>query len=86
MLLAIRTWPGQPAPTLVIKDSACDPQKAEAAARELLAAKVDLVLGSWCTIGSAAKVASDAGVPYVSVNAERLAKPPEGAGGAEPLV
>ena len=26
---------GQPAPTLVVKDSACDPRKADAAAREL---------------------------------------------------
>jgi hypothetical protein len=78
MQLAIKTWPGQPAPTLIVKDSACDPRKAEAAARELLAAKVDLVLGSWCTIGTAPKVVADAGVPYVSANAERLAKPPEG--------
>ena len=78
MQLAIKTWPGQPAPTLIVKDSACDPRKADAAARELLAAKVDLVLGSWCTIGTAPKVVTDAGVPYVSGNAERLAKPPEG--------
>jgi hypothetical protein len=78
MQLAIKTWPGQPAPTLIIKDSACDPHKAEAAARELVAAKVDLVLGSWCTIGTAPKVVAEAGVPYVSANAERLAKPPEG--------
>jgi hypothetical protein len=78
MQLAIKTWPGQPAPALIVKDSACDPRKAEAAARELLAAKVDLVLGSWCTIGTAPKVVTDAGVPYVSANAERLAKPPEG--------
>jgi len=78
MQLAIKTWPGQPAPTLIVKDSACDPRKAEAAARELLAAKVDLVLGSWCTIGTAPKVVADAGVPYVSAHAERLAKPPEG--------
>ncbi|MGM9490546.1 hypothetical protein [Ideonella sp. YS5] len=78
MQLAIKTWPGQPAPTLIVKDSACDPRKAEAAARELLAAKVDLVLGSWCAIGTAPKVVTEAGVPYVSANAERLAKPPEG--------
>ena len=37
MQLAIKTWPGQPAPTLVVKDSACDPRKADAAARELIA-------------------------------------------------
>jgi hypothetical protein len=78
MQLAIKTWPGQPAPTLIVKDSACDPRKAEAAARELLAAKVDLVLGSWCTIGTAPKVVTETGVPYVSANAERLGKPPEG--------
>ena len=77
MQLAIKTWPGQTAPTLIVKDSACDPRKAEAAARELLAAKVDLVLGSWCTIGTAPKVVTDAGIPYVSANAERLAKPPD---------
>lgn len=78
MQLAIKTWPGQPAPTLVVKDSACDPRKADAAARELIAAKVDLVLGSWCTIGQVPKLVAEAGLPYVSANAERLAKPPDG--------
>jgi hypothetical protein len=78
MQLAIKTWPGQPVPTLVVKDSGCDPRKAEAAARELLAAKVDMVLGSWCTIGTAPKVVAEAGVPYVSAHAERLARPPNG--------
>ncbi len=78
MQLAIKTWPGQPAPTLIVKDSACDPRRAEAAARELLAAKVDLVMGSWCAIGDAPKVVTAAGVPYVSAHAERLPKPPEG--------
>lgn len=78
MQLAIKTWPGQPAPTLVVKDSACDPRKADAAARELVAAKVDLVLGSWCAIGQVPKLVAEAGLPYVSANAERLAKPPEG--------
>ncbi len=78
MQLAIKTWPGQPAPTLVVKDSACDPRKADAAARELIAAKVDLVLGSWCTIGGVPKLVAEAGLPYVSANAERLAKPPDG--------
>jgi len=78
MQLAIKTWPGNQVPTLIVKDSACDPRKAEAAARELLAAKVDMVLGSWCTIGTAPKVVADAGVPYVSAHAERLARPPEG--------
>src|SRR5262245_11107640 len=42
MQLAIKTWPGQP-PNLVVKDNACDPAKGEAAARDLVAAKVDLV-------------------------------------------
>lgn len=78
MQLAIKTWPGQPAPTLVVKDSACDPRKADAAARELLAAKVDLVLGSWCAIGQAPKIVAEAGVPYVSAHAERLTPPPAG--------
>ncbi|MFO1340164.1 MAG: ABC transporter substrate-binding protein [Burkholderiaceae bacterium] len=77
MQLAIKTWPGQ-APTLIVKDSACDPRKADAAARELIAAKVDLVLGSWCTIGGVPKLVAEAGLPYVSANAERLAKPPDG--------
>lgn len=78
MQLAIKTWPGQPTPTLIVKDSACDPRKAEAAARELLAAKVDLVLGSWCAIGQTPRIVAEAGVPYVSAHAERLPHPPEG--------
>ena len=78
MQLAIKTWPGQPAPTLVIKDSACDPKKAEAAARDLVTAKVDLVLGSWCAIGIAPRVVAEAGLPFVSANAERLPNPPVG--------
>jgi hypothetical protein len=78
MQLAIKTWPGQPAPTLVVKDDACDPRKADAAARELVAAKVDLMLGSWCAIGQAPKIAAEAGVPYVSAHAERLPQPPAG--------
>ncbi|MEK8029217.1 hypothetical protein AACH06_00165 [Ideonella sp. DXS29W] len=78
MQLAIKTWPGQPAPTLVIKDSACDARKAENAARELVAAKVDVVLGSWCVIGITPRVVSEAGIPFVSANAERLPKAPDG--------
>lgn len=78
MQLAIKTWPGRPAPTLVVKDGACDARRSEAAARELVAAKVDLVLGSWCVIGQLPKLVSDAGIPFVSAHAERLAKPPEG--------
>ena len=78
MQLAIKTWPGQPAPTLVVKNSACDPRRAEEAARELVAAKVDMVVGSWCVIGQVPRLVADAGLPYVSAHAERLAKPPEG--------
>lgn len=78
MQLAIKTWPGQPAPTLIVKDSACDPRRADSVARELLAAKVDLVLGSWCVLGQVPKLVAEAGLPYVSAHAERLAKPPEG--------
>jgi hypothetical protein len=54
----------------------CD--RAEAAARELVAAKVDLVLGSWCVIGQVPKVVAEARLPYVSAHAERMAKPPDG--------
>jgi hypothetical protein len=78
MQLAIKTWPGQPAPTLIIRNSACDARRAEDAARELVAAKVDLVVGSWCVIGQVPRLMADAGIPYVSAHAERLAKPPEG--------
>ncbi len=78
MQLAIKTWPGQQAPTLVVKDSACDLKKVEAAARDLVAAKVDLVLGSWCAIGIAPQVVAEAGLPFVSANAERLPKAPVG--------
>jgi ABC-type branched-subunit amino acid transport system substrate-binding protein len=73
MLLALKTWPGQPAPTLVIKDSACDATKAAAAARALIDAKVDVVIGGWCMLGSVPKILRDAGVPFVSTNSERLA-------------
>lgn len=78
MQLAIKLWPGQPAPTLVVKDSACDPRKADAAARELLAARVDGVIGSFCAIGNAPKLVAEAGLPYVSAHAERLPKAPDG--------
>jgi hypothetical protein len=77
MQLAIKTWPGQP-PNLVVRDNACDPAKGEAVARELVAAKVDLVLGSWCDIGAAPKIVAEAGLPYVSAHAERLPKAPDG--------
>src|SRR5688572_21795322 len=51
MLLALKTWPGQTAPTLVVKDSACDARKAAAAVQGLLEAKVDLVVGGFCVLG-----------------------------------
>ena len=78
MQLAIKTIPSVQAPTLVIKNDACDPAKGDAAARELVAAKVDLAVGSWCAIGQAPMIVAQAGLPYVSANAERLTKPPEG--------
>src|SRR5205085_4262159 len=52
MLLALKTWPGQPAPTLTLKDSACDPRKAAAAAQELIDAKADVVVGGFCVLGT----------------------------------
>ncbi|HEY0857610.1 MAG TPA: ABC transporter substrate-binding protein [Albitalea sp.] len=78
MLLALKTWPGQSPPALVIKDSACDPKKAAAAAQELIDAKVDLIVGAWCVLGTVPRQARDAGIPFVSANAERYAGPPEG--------
>jgi ABC-type branched-subunit amino acid transport system substrate-binding protein len=78
MLLALKTWPGQSPPALVIKDSACDPKKAAAAAQALIDDKVDLIVGGWCVIGPVPQLARGAGIPYVSANAERYASPPEG--------
>lgn len=73
MRVALRTWPGYPAPVLEIKDSACDPRKSLAAAQALLDAKVDIVLGGWCEIGTLPAFFKAAGVPFVSMNAERFA-------------
>lgn len=73
MELALKTWPGQPAPTLVVHDSACDPKKAAAAAQTLLDAKVDIVLGGWCVVGSVPAMLRAAAMPFVSSNAERFA-------------
>jgi hypothetical protein len=73
MLLALKTWPGQPAPTLVVHDSACDAKKAATAAQSLLDAKVDVVVGGFCVLGTLPRVFRDAGVPFVSANAERFA-------------
>lgn len=71
MLLALKTWPGQ-TPALVVKDSACDGKKAAAAARELVAAKMDVVVGGFCVLGSVPKQIREAGIPFVSANAERF--------------
>jgi hypothetical protein len=73
MLLALKTWPGGPAPTLIVKDSACKPQNAQAAAQALLEAKVDVVVGGFCVVGSVPKMMQAANVPFVSANAERFA-------------
>lgn len=78
MQLAIKTWPGNEAPRLVIHDSGCRAERADAAARELVAAKVDVVLGSWCVIGQAPRIVAEAGVPYISAHPERLQRPPAG--------
>jgi ABC-type branched-subunit amino acid transport system substrate-binding protein len=79
MLLALKTWPGQTAPTLVVKDSACDARKAAAAVQGLLEAKVDLVVGGFCVLGTVPRSLLGAGVPFVSANAERLVLPPDAA-------
>jgi len=72
MLLALKTWPGQPAPTVIVKDDACDPKQAAAAAQELAAAKVDIVVGGYCAVGTVPRVLADAGVPFISANAVRF--------------
>lgn len=72
MTLALKTWPGGAPPTLVFKDSGCDARKAEAAAKELIQAKVELVLGNWCEIGAGADALRQAGIPFISSNAERV--------------
>lgn len=72
LMLALKTWPGDPAPTLVVKDSACDPERAKAAANTLAAQRVDVVVGGWCELGEMPAVLRAAGIPFVSANAERL--------------
>lgn len=72
MQLALKTWPSQPVPTLIVKDSGCDPKKAEAATKALIEAKVDVVLGNWCEIGGGAELLKSAGIGFVSSNAERV--------------
>lgn len=73
MLLALNTLPISPTPTLVLMDSGCDAAKAELAAKALVAAKVDIVLGGFCVVGAAPAVLEQAGIPMVSGNAERFA-------------
>lgn len=72
MLLALKTSSIQPVPTLVVHDSGCDYRRAEAAAKQLVEAKVDLVLGGWCVLGGVPALLKTAGVPLVSANAERF--------------
>jgi len=72
MQLALKTWPSQPVPTLIVKDSGCDPRKAEAATKALIEARVDVVLGNWCEIGGGAELLRNAGIGFVSSNAERV--------------
>lgn len=71
MLLALQTWPGQ-TPTLVVKDSACDGRKAAAATKEFIDTRVDVVVAGFCVLGSVPRQLRDAGIPFVSANAERL--------------
>jgi hypothetical protein len=77
MLLALKTWPGQSA-TLIVKDSACDGKKAAAAAKELIDAKVDVLVGGFCVLGTVPKQVREAGIPFVSANAERFTLNSEG--------
>jgi hypothetical protein len=73
MTLALKVWPGYPVPTLEVKDSACNPHRAALAAQSLIEAKVDIVLGGWCVVGSVPVLLKNASVLFVSSNAERYA-------------
>lgn len=72
MLLALKTSSIQPTPTLIVKDGACDAAPSEAAAKALVAAKVDVVLAGWCGLGLVPSLLDQAGVPLVSANSERF--------------
>lgn len=72
MTLALKTWPGDAAPKLIVKDSGCDARKALAISQEFIAAKVDVVLGNWCEINAGADALRVAGIPFISSNAERM--------------
>jgi hypothetical protein len=78
MQLAIKTWPGQPTAKLIIKDSACKTPTADTAAAELVAARVDMVVGGFCAIGNLPRLVTEAGLPLVLANAQRLPKAPDG--------
>jgi ABC-type branched-subunit amino acid transport system substrate-binding protein len=73
MLLALRTSPGQPAPTLVVKDSACNPKQAAAAAQAFVEARVDVAVGGFCALGTMPRQFAEAVIPFVSANAVRYA-------------
>jgi ABC-type branched-subunit amino acid transport system substrate-binding protein len=77
MLLALKTWPGQSPPTLIVKDSACEPKKAAAAAQEFIDAKVDVVVAGFCVLGTVPKMMGEAVLPFVSANAVRFAPSPD---------
>ena len=77
MLLALKTLPGLPA-VLVVKDSACDGKKAVAAAKELIDAKVDVIVGGFCVLGMVPKQVREAGIPFVSANPERFTTSSDG--------
>lgn len=72
MTLALKTWPGDAVPQLIVKDSGCDARKADAISQEFIKAKVDVVLGNWCEINAGADALRAAGIPFVSSNAERV--------------
>jgi ABC-type branched-subunit amino acid transport system substrate-binding protein len=73
MQLALKTWPGQSPPTLVISDDACEPKRAATAAQAFADAKVDVVVGGFCALGTMPRILAEAIVPFVSVNAVRVA-------------
>src|SRR5881394_2535381 len=73
MQLALKTWPGQPAPTLVVKDSACNPKQAAAVAQAFVDAKVDVAVGGFCALGIMPRLFAAAVIPFVSANAVRFA-------------
>jgi hypothetical protein len=55
-----------------VQDSACDARKAATAVQSLLDAKADVVVGGFCVLGTMPRMLRDAGVPFISANAERF--------------